>query len=53
MKKWLVTVQVTVERVYEVEAPDEKAAMDASVDAIPTSETDIDSETRSVVEVRS
>lgn len=50
--KWLVMVRVTVERVYEVEAEDEKEARDASVYETPISEIDVDEETLSIVPMK-
>lgn len=46
--KYFVIVRATVERVYEVDADNEKDAIEASTRAAPDSETEIDAETVSV-----
>lgn len=51
MPMWTVTTRATVERVYEVEAADAKAARDASVNSSPVSETDLDEETIEILSV--
>lgn len=47
--KWIVTVQATVTRTYEVEAADIKAACAATVGIEPIAEEEIDAETMSAV----
>lgn len=48
MPRYIVVTTATVDRTYEVEAPDEKAAIEASVTATPTDEVDVQEETLSV-----
>jgi hypothetical protein len=50
-KRWRIETRVTVTRVYLVNAPDAKAAEEASVGALHDHEEDEDEETLSIVEV--
>ncbi len=48
MSRWQVVTRATVERIYYVDAREEKAAEAVTTDAIPQIETDIDEETLSI-----
>lgn len=48
MPRYIVVTTATVDRTYCIEAPDEKAAIEASVTATPTDEVDVQEETLSV-----
>jgi hypothetical protein len=52
MPKWTVETRATVRRVYEVEAPDEKSAIAATVDLVSDHEEDENEETMSVTPVQ-